>query len=86
MTRSYGGHNITVCSFQQNLERCQATRTSNERYDCTCGAGPEVATRGVKNYTVTVRRVDVVDDGALWVCAASEQAVSNTLTINVNGK
>ena len=81
VTRSYGGHSITVCSFQQNLRKCQATRTSNERYDCTCGAG----TNNVKNYNVTIRRVDVVDD-ASWFCAASEEAKSKSMTINVKCK
>ena len=85
VTRSYGGRNITVCSFQQNLRKCQTTRTSSERYNCTCGAGTEVATRGVKKYIVTIRREDVVD-GALWYCAASERAKSNYLKIRVNCK
>ena len=84
VTRSNGRKN-SVCSFKLNLGTCQATRSSNERYKCTCGAETTTNTTRIKNYTVTIRSVDVVDD-ALWVCAASEQAVSNTLKINVNGK
>ena len=80
VTRYSKGRNITVCSFKQRLGRCQVTRTSNKRYNCTCGGG----TKNVIS-SVTIRSVDVVDS-ASWFCAASEEATSDSLTIRVNCK